>query len=290
MTTQGILEGKICVVTGATAGIGLEAACALARLGAQVLLVGRNQERGQAAAARIAEETGRPAGTFLPCDLSVLDQVRDLADRIRSRSPRLDVLVNNAGAMYGERAVTAQGVEMTLAVNHLAPFVLTNLLLAPLRAAAGRVVTVASVAHRRTRFDFDDPHFARRRYHGWRAYQQSKLANILFTYELARRLEPETVTANALHPGFVATEIGTANGLVHGLLWRLACRFGRSAPRGAETIVHLAAAPEVAAVTGRYFVDCRPAHSSPASYDRDAARRLWASSAAWAGMPEPIRD
>jgi NAD(P)-dependent dehydrogenase (short-subunit alcohol dehydrogenase family) len=216
--------------------------------------------------------------------------VRGLAEAFQARYPRLDVLVNNAGGMFGGRQLSPDGIEMTFALNHLGYFHLTNLLLPALKAVPGaRIVNVASRAHEGVKLRFDDLQHERR-YIGWLAYKRSKLANLLFTYELARRLSNNNgangdgPTVNALHPGFVATNIGVRHGFIPGLLWRAASLAAIDVEKGAETSVYLASSPDVGRVTGRYFVKCRAHTSSPASYDRDAARRLWDISAEMTGI------
>ncbi|MDQ3829839.1 MAG: SDR family NAD(P)-dependent oxidoreductase, partial [Candidatus Tectomicrobia bacterium] len=206
-----LMHGKVCVVTGATSGIGLVTAEALARQGATLIVVGRNSARGAATVSRIQQETGNSAVELMVADLSAQAQVRQLASAIQQRFARLDVLVNNAGALFSQRQLSQDGIEMTFALNHLAYFLLTNLLLDSLKAStSARIVNVSSEAHRRARLDFADLQ-GQQRYSGWRAYARSKLANILFTYELARRLEGTGIVANALHPGFVATNFGRNN-------------------------------------------------------------------------------
>ena len=269
------MQGKICLVTGATSGIGRVTAQALAQQGATVVLVGRNPERTAATVSRIQQETGNPHVECLMADLSVQAQVRQLAGEFQRRFTRLDVLLNNAGAFFSRRHVSVDGVEMTLTLNHLAYFLLTHLLLDVLKATpVARIVNVSSDAHRKAQFDFADPQ-AVHRYRGWPAYCQSKLANLLFTYELARRLAGTGITANAVHPGFVATGFGHNNrGLVALFIW-LAQFTALSPGQGAETLIYLATSPEVAGVTGRYFVKQRSVESSMASYNQAAAQLLW---------------
>lgn len=274
------LAGHRCVVTGGTGGIGFVAARQLATAGAAVIIVGRDAERGTAAAAAIRQAAANPAVEFYPADLSDQGSLRRLAQLISERQPRLDVLVNNAGGLFGRRRLSVDGIEMTFALNHLNYFLLSHLLLPLLeraaqeRAAPSRIVNVASQAHKGVTLDFDDLQ-GEEHYNRWRAYKRSKLANIMFTYELARRIDGRGVTVNALHPGFVATDIGARNGFVPGVLWWIGKQWAISPEEGARTVVYLAASPEVAGQSGQYFIDCRPRRSSPASYDTDAAGRLW---------------
>jgi NAD(P)-dependent dehydrogenase (short-subunit alcohol dehydrogenase family) len=269
------MRDKVCVVTGATSGIGRVAARELARMGATVVAVARDRARGEAAVAEFTEAGGRPA-ELLVGDLSVQADVRRVAAEFLRRHPRLDVLVNNAGAIHSERELTADGLERTFAVNHLAYFLLTALLRPALESApAGRVVSVSSEAHRGVRaLDFANLQ-GERRYTPMGAYAQSKLENVLFTYELARRLARTRVTANCLHPGVIRSGFGRNNSGVVGTLFALAAPLLSSPEKGARTTIHLASSPQVEGTTGRYFRRERPAPSSPASHDADAARRLW---------------
>jgi len=279
------LSGKIIIVTGATAGIGKVTALRLAEMGATVVGVGRNPAKCAAVSQEIRQLTGNPQVEFLVCDLALLAQVRGLADDFRKRHDRLDVLVNNAGGFFFRRQVTGEGIEMTFALNHLSYFLLTNLLLDLLHAApSARIVNVSSQAHQSGALHFDDLEM-KRGYNGWKAYAQSKLANVLFTYELARRMEDTRVAVNALHPGFVATQFGHNNGLIVRLGIRLTQSLGGMTPEeGARTSVYLASSPEVDGVTGKYFVDCQLRRSSPASYDPGLAERLWEVSESMAGV------
>ena len=271
------MHGKVCVVTGANSGIGKETALGLAQLGATVVLVCRSQDRGAAALAEIKQRSGNDSVALLVADLSSERQVRRVAAAYRQQFDRLDVLVNNAALARRKRAVTEDGVELTLAVNHLAPFLLTNLLLDRLKASApARVVTVSSAAHKDAEINFADLQGGQRyATFGFGAYSQSKLANVLFTYELARRLEGTGVTANCLHPGVVATGIfrDTPLWLRTGLALARPLILGSA--QGADTVLYLATAPEVAEVSGRYFEKRKPVQSSPLSYDTEVARRLW---------------
>jgi NAD(P)-dependent dehydrogenase (short-subunit alcohol dehydrogenase family) len=278
------MHNKICLVTGATSGIGLVTARALAQQGATVVVVGRSPERGKAAVQRIIQESGNSQVELLLADLSVQAQVHQLAAAFRQRFTRLDVLLNNAGAIFLQRRVSLDGIEMTLALNHLAYFLLTHLLLDTLKASApARVINVASDAHRGARLHFADLQKTQR-YGGWGAYCQSKLANVLFTYELARRLDGTGVTANATHPGFVATRFSRNNRGMFALLIRLAQWTALSPEQGAETLIYLATSPAVQHSTGRYYVKNRAVESSKASYDREAAQRLWQLSTQLTGL------
>jgi NAD(P)-dependent dehydrogenase (short-subunit alcohol dehydrogenase family) len=282
------LTGRTCVVTGASHGIGKETAAALAGMGAQVVLVCRDRTRGEAARQEIVGRTGNDAVELLLADLAALRQVRRLAADFLSTHDRLHVLVNNAGTYEGARSVTEDGLETTFAVNHLAPFLLTNLLLPALIASAPcRIVTVSSAGHGYgTTVHFDDLQ-SERRYGAMRAYSQSKLANVLFTYELARRLEGTGVTATCLHPGGVDTGLVRYKGLA-GAVVGAALTLGKplmlSPEKGAVTSVYLASAAEVEGVTGAYFSKQRAARSSKASYDEPTARRLWEVSEALTGL------
>jgi NAD(P)-dependent dehydrogenase (short-subunit alcohol dehydrogenase family) len=274
-STLSPVHGQI-LITGGTNGIGLAAAEVLAARGANVAIVGRNEARTQAAAARIraVAAQGVTVGTLI-ADLSSQAAVRKLAAEVLSRYPRLDVLVNNAGAMYTTRQLTADGIELTWAVNHLAPFLLTKLLLGRLEASApARIITTASDAHRGALLPFEDLN-AEHSYRGFQRYGQTKLANILFTIELARRLEGRGVTANCFHPGLVASGFNRNNGLLMGLAMTVLGPVSRSSEKGAEPMVWLATSPQVAKTSGAYFVDEQPAMPSPAGQDREAARRLW---------------
>lgn len=271
---------RFVLVTGANRGIGRATTEELARRGARVLMVCRNRERGEEALETIAREADARRLELLRCDLSVMSEVHDLVSRVEAGYPRLDVLVNNAGVYSDERRTTPDGLELQFAVNHMAPFLLTNLLRTTLESSApSRVVIVSSDAHRRARLDFDDLQLETG-YTGWKAYCRSKLANVLFTRELARRWEGTGVTANCLHPGTVSTRLlEEAFGLA-----RFARPLLKSPEEGARTPVYLAVSPEVEGVTGKYFRDCEPVEPSPAARDSGAARRLWEVSARLAGL------
>jgi NAD(P)-dependent dehydrogenase (short-subunit alcohol dehydrogenase family) len=275
MTTdaEGRMTGRTVLVTGGTGGIGKATAAGLAVLGAHVAITGRDRARADAAAAEIRTATGGQVDVFV-ADLSSQADVRRLASDVLAKLPRIDVLVNNVGGYWNTRHVTADGLERTFAVNHLAPFLLTQLLLDRLQESApARVVTVSSNAHAAGRIDFDDLQ-GERSYSGERAYSQSKLANILFTYELVRRLSGTSVTANALHPGVVRTSFGAEDPSgVQRMLVPVLRPFLKSPARGAATSIHLASGR--VRVSGRYFVNSKPRASSFRSYDEADARRLW---------------
>ena len=283
------MQGKVCVVTGANSGIGKETALSLARMGATVVLVCRSESRGTAALDDIKSQTGNDAVSLLLADFSSQQQVRDLAASILEQFDRLDVLVNNAGVTPWERRVTDEnGLELIFAVNHLAPFLLTNLLLGRLKASApARIVTVSSGAHRRVALNFDDLQ-NEQRYVPFDVYSQSKLANVYFTYELARRLEGTGVTANCLHPGVVSTSLFRHLPPLLGLAVKFARPLLLSPAQGADTVVYLAAAPDVAEISGRFFERREAVDSSPVSYDAEAARRLWEVSEALTAEPEGV--
>ena len=276
------MQGKIALVTGGTAGIGLVTARALAEKGAAVTIVGRNPQRGEQAARAIRANVPGAEVRFERADLSLLDESRRLARIVAESSDRLDVLVNNAGAIFSRRRVTVDGLEATFALNHMSYFLLTNLLLNRLRAAeAGRIIVVASIAHRRAVLDFDDLQ-CERRYSVRTAYSRSKLANVMFAYALARRLEGGPVTVNALHPGLVASRFGSNNGWLFRNGLKLAFRISGaiSVEEGAELNIRLASDPALAGVSGRYFSDGKETRSSAASLTVEDQERLWAASEA----------
>lgn len=272
------MAGRVCVVTGANRGIGRATADGLAALGATLVLVCRRLEDGDAVAHEIASEH-RVRPEVVQADLSSQREIREAAEAIRSAHPRIHVLINNAGLIPKQRETTEDGLEVQFAVNHLAYFLLTNLLLDTLiDAAPSRVVIVTSGAHQGARLDFSDLQ-SERRYDPVRVYGRTKLANVLFTYELARRLGGTGVTANCLHPGVVATKLMADYMNVPLVGGAIARTFGGSTDKGADTSIYLAASREVEGVTGRYFVGRRETRSSPTSYDEGLQRRLWEESA-----------
>jgi retinol dehydrogenase 14 len=282
------MAGRTCLVTGATSGIGKAAATALARFGAELVLVARDPARGQATAAELRAATGNPRVELLLADLSSQASVRQAAEEVRRTHDRLHVLVNNAGGYWATRHVTVDGLELTFALNHLAYFLLTNLLLDLLVAGApARIVNVTSSAQAFGDLHLDDLQF-QRRYRGQAAYNQSKLANVLFTYELARRLEGTRVTVNCAVPGVTRTNFGREDsGPVMRLLTPLGRPFMRSPEQGADTPVWLASSPEVEGVTGGYYARRRARRSSRRSYDTELARRLWRVSEELTGLRQP---
>jgi len=278
------MRGKTVLVTGGTSGIGKATGLGLAAMGAHVAIIGRDSGRTEVAVAEIRATGGGQVDGFV-ADLSSQSQVRRLAGDVLDRLPRIDVLINNAGGYWDTRHVTVDGLEHTFALNYLASFLLTNLLLDRLKASApARVINVASHAEAMGRIDFDDLQ-GEGSYSGARAYNQSKLANVLFTYELARRLEGTSVTALALHPGVVNTSFGAEDPRgVQRVLLPLMRPFMKSPARGAATSIHLASAPELERVTGRYFVNSKPKKSSDASNDGTTAARLWQRSDELVGL------
>ncbi len=277
------MQGKTVVITGATSGIGQVAAEALASMGARLVLVARDRVRAEAALARL--EARRPAHSVHYADLSRLSEVRRVAGAIAAAEPRIDLLLNNAGALFGARKITEDGFECTFATNHMAYFALTlGLGERLMQSAPARIVNTASDAHRGARLDFEDLQM-RRGYTGFGAYRRSKLCNILFTRELARRLAGTGVTANCFHPGFVATRFGDRSGGLGALAIRLAKIVALSPAEGAKTLIRLAASPEVGSLSGEYFHRSQPAIPSAAARDDEAARRLWAESERLAGPP-----
>lgn len=271
------MTGKTCVVTGANSGIGKETALGLARVGARVVLVCRNREKGQAALEDIRRESGSSDLELLIADMSSQASVRALAEQIRQKCSRLDVLVNNAGAAVRARTLSADGIEMTVAANHLGAALLTLLLLDLLKASApSRIINVSSEAQRRVRLDMNDLQFETRKYNPLAVYGQSKLLMNAFTFELARRLEGTGVTVNCLHPGVVATNIwGPDPPLAFKLIIALVKPFMLNSREGAEVSLYLASSPEVAQTSGQYFVKSKPAESSSLSRDPKVSGEIW---------------
>lgn len=279
------MQGRVCIVTGANSGVGLVTTRELARQGATVIMACRSQERGSQALAEIKRAFAGADVHLMRIDLSAPDSVRQFAAAFQEQYDRLDVLVNNAGLYNITRQVTADGLESTFAINHLGHFLLTNLLLERLKASApSRIITVSSNAHAMGRLDLDDLQNARGHYRGFQVYGESKLCNVLFTYELARRLTGTGVTANCLHPGFVNTNFGRNNGFLSRIIGPAVSLFALNVEEGAQTSIYLATSPEVEDVSGKYFVKSQPQASSRASYDEALQRGLWEKSAALVGL------
>ncbi len=270
------MEGKICLITGATSGVGKAAANGLAALGFTVVGVGRDKYRCEQARSEIRQKSSNSNVEFFLADLSDLDQIRRLVKDFENKYSRLDVLINNAGAFFLRRKLSAQQIEMTWALNHLNYFLLTNLLLEQIISSApARIVNVASGAHYQGVIHFEDLNLSKG-YNGWKAYCQSKLANVLFTYELHRRIGDERIAVNALTPGFVATRIGHNTGPVLKYFVQLVQKMGGKTPEeGAETMIYLASAGEAGEISGKFFVDQKAVKSSAISYDKQTAQRLW---------------
>jgi NAD(P)-dependent dehydrogenase (short-subunit alcohol dehydrogenase family) len=280
-----MMQGKVIVITGATSGIGQVAAENLAGMGARLVLVARDKARGETALARLRQAGPGPLHTVHYADLSRIAEMKRVAAEIAAAEPRIDVLINNAGALFSSRQVTADGLEFTFATNHMAYFVLTHGLRLNLLAAAptARVINTASDAHKGNKLDFSDLQSAKS-YSGFKVYGRSKLANILYTRELARRWAGAGVTANTLHPGFVATRFGDESGGMLSFGVRIAKSFAISPEKGAETIVYLASSDEVSAISGKYFYKCRVATPTKEAQDDEAAQRLWVETEKLAGI------
>ncbi len=281
------LTGKICLVTGATSGIGLETAVNLAKAGALVAITARDEAKGRKCVEEIKGRSGAARVDLLLCDFTSQESTRKLASQVLANYPALHILVNNAGTVYAQRELTTEGIEKTFAVNHLGYFLLTNLLLERIVASApSRIVNVASTGHHQGTMDFDDLNFERG-YSTLKAYGRSKLANVLFTSELARRLEGKNVLVNCLHPGVVATNIWS-----HASFWAqpflaIAKLFFVTPAQGAETITYLAASPEIEGQSGGYYVQCKPARTSRLARDEAVAKRLWDVSLKLTGLGPP---
>jgi len=275
VSENGGMESKVVLITGGTSGIGRAAATALAAMGAEVVVTGRSRERGELAVEEIRDTSGNARVSLMLADLAVQAEVRGLAEEFRERYDRLDVLVNNAGIIQSKRTETPDGIELTLAVNHLAPFLLTNLLLDLLKKSApSRIITVSSEARRGAKIDFEDLQ-SERRYRPFKVYGMTKLANILFTYELAERLEGTGVVANSLHPGGVNTNFGNNNRSFGTLIFRAFKPFMRTPEQGADTVVYLAVSPEAGKMTGRHLTDRKVVFSFDDPHDEVVQKRLW---------------
>lgn len=271
----GLMDGKVCMVTGATSGIGQVTALELAKMGAIVVAIGRNAQKGAKTIEMIKRASASETVEFLEADLSSQRSIRELVQTFTRQYDRLHVLVNNAGAVHGKRETSVDGIEMTFALDHLGPFLLTDLLLPLLKSSApARIVTVSSRVHTTSHINFDDLQ-GEKHYAGFQAYGQAKLANILFTYELARRLQGTGVTANCVAPGIVATNFGANNGGPMAFFSQATHFIARAPEKGAETSIYLASSPLVEGVSGKYFFDRTEKKSSKESYDTVIARKLW---------------
>jgi len=282
------MQGKIVLITGANSGVGFATAVALARVGARVLMVCRDGKRGEAARATVADAAGGAAPELLLADMSSQQSVRALADEIRRRENKIDVLINNAGGMFAERALTVDGIEKTFATNHLGPFLLTNLIIDLVRAASGgRIINVAAEAYP-GKLDFDNLQ-GERQYGFLSAYFRSKLENIIFTVELARRLNGSGVTVNCMSPGPTRTGFGSNMTGLAGLFPRLTKIWFPGPEVGARTLIHLASSPEVRGVSGRFFLRKRARRTKPVTLDPEVAARLWRISAELVGLPDEAK-
>lgn len=279
------MTGKVCLITGGTSGIGKATAIGLAKLDASIVVVGSDIKRGKNASEEIREKSSSKQVEFIPADLASLSEVRRLANEFKSKYSKLDVLLNNAAVFSSSRKYSDDGIELQFAVNYLSHFLLTNLLLQLLKESSpARIINVSSNAHFKGSINFEDINL-KKRYSGWKAYCRSKLANVLFTYELANRLDPKQVTVNALHPGAVRTNIvGKHASLLYRIGWNLKKLTMLPVEKGARTPIYLASSKEVSDISGGYFVNCRQIKSSEKSYEKALSKRLWDLSEELAGI------
>ena len=288
MVNPSSMNGKTVLVTGATSGMGMVIALALAENGAAVIVHGRNAKKAEDAVKEIKEKTGNPSIYFLVADFSKLEDVRKLAADVKKNFERLDVLINNAGAVFGKRTISADGHELTFQVNYLCHFLLTNLLLDLLKKSApSRVVNISSGLHERGRIDFEDLNM-NKKYNPNKAYANSKLANVLFTYELAKRLEGTGITVNVSNPGMAKTHLGYDSGGLTSFSKKFIDLFGKSAEKGAETTIFLATSPEVETISGKYFEDKKVEQTSEITYDSSTAAKLWKVSMELTGLEPKV--
>jgi NAD(P)-dependent dehydrogenase (short-subunit alcohol dehydrogenase family) len=279
-------DGRVCLITGATSGIGKATAISLAQQGMTLALVSRKREKGELVLREVKEKTGNNKTELFIADLSSFNEVRILGQEVRAKHPTIDILINNAGGVFGARTPTSDGIELTFALNHLTYFLLTILLLDPLKSAPqGRIINVSSQVHQYGAMAFDDLS-QEKKYNAMRAYAQSKLANVLLTYELARRLKGTGVTANTLHPGAVRSNFGRELPGIGGFFFRHFGYFMRSPEKAAETVTWLASSNELTGVTGKYFFDKKEIRSSRISYDTGVAQRLWELSEKMTGIAQ----
>ena len=284
---MGIMDGKLCMVTGATAGIGYCTALEIAKMGGETIIIGRNESKCVTTVQKIKEQSGNDSVQYLVADLSSQTQIRTIARKFYEENDRLDVLVNNAGGFFLRRQMSVDGIEMTFALNHLAYFLLTNLLMDAIKASpSGRVVNVSSGSHQHKHLDFNNLHLAKF-YNPMEAYGRSKLANVLFTYELSRRLVGTSVTANALTPGMVATDIWKkVNRWLTPMINPVIQRIAQTPLEGAQTSIYLATSPDVEGISGKYYANQHAISSDPITYDRTNAQRLWQMSLELMGMAD----
>ena len=280
------MKNKICLVTGATSGIGQVTARVLAQQGATVIIVGRNKEKCIQTTNNIREITKNSSVEYILSDLSIQNDVRKLAEQFLSKYNKLDVLINNAGVSIQKRQETVDGIEVTFAINHLSHFLLTNLLLNVIKASEpARIINVSSALHTRSSLNFDDLE-GKKKYSSMDAYSKSKLANILFTYELARRLEGTRVTVNAVHPGLVSTNLSSNSSGFTKFVWNIMSIFALNVEKGAESSVFLATSPDIKNITGKYYSKMNMVPSSEESYNEENAKRLWKVSLKMTGLSE----
>jgi NAD(P)-dependent dehydrogenase (short-subunit alcohol dehydrogenase family) len=276
------MEGKICIVTGANSGIGKATAIGLAKLNATVIMLCRDKERGEKAREEIIKETGSKNIDLLLCDLSSQEQIWNFVDEFKKKYQYLHVLINNAGIMLKRRKLSVDGFEMNFSIHLIAPFILTNLLVDILKKSApSRIINVTSAAHKRAKINFEDLQIENKKYRLFSVYGVSKLAEMLFTYELSRRLEGTGITVNAVHPGVVNTNLGRDQSKFS--QW-FAKAFFKSPEKGAETSIYLASSSEVEGITGKYFINKEPRQSSEESYNEEDAERLWKITAEMTGL------
>ncbi|HXH17644.1 MAG TPA: SDR family oxidoreductase [Chitinophagales bacterium] len=281
------MKGKNVIITGGNDGIGFQTALQLARMGAALMLVCRNEQKAKHAVEEIQASSGNDRIQYVIADLSKQQSIRKVAEQIRNRADKIDVLINNAGAAFRNFSLTEDGLEMTIATNHFSFFLLTGLLLDLIRnSGAGRIVNVSSDSHYRGKIDFES--FTKNKNYFIRsAYAQSKLANVLFTFELAERLKYTGITVNCLHPGFVKTRIGNKPGKLSSLVWSFLTLFAISPQAGATTSVFLAQSPEVNGITGKYFNRCKPVNPNPLANDAALKKALWKESEKYCGFSYP---
>lgn len=269
------MKNQVCIVTGANSGIGEETALSLAKLGATVILLCRNYERGNITLKNIISESNNKNVELMLCDLSSQNSIFDFTSKFKNKYDRLNVLINNAGILLNKRTISVDGIENTFAINHLGPFILTNSLLNLLKSSSpSRIINVSSSAHYRTNFDIDNLQ-GEKKYSSFDAYCKSKLYNVLFTYELSRKLAGSNVTVNCLHPGFIPTNLFANSSFFYKAIVKILSPILIDAKSGSKTSTYLATSKDVENITGKYFVKCKPRKSSKISYDKSTSKNLW---------------